>query len=84
MKLTLAKRNAHFGARYVELSDHLTYDIVDDNRSKRHFLKEEVPRIAYVNPSLVIEVERKEKTKEENWDPELVVQFGMRITSIQP
>ncbi|KAF8330342.1 uncharacterized protein EI90DRAFT_3060386 [Cantharellus anzutake] len=56
LKLTLARRNAHFGAR--------------------HFLKEEVPRIAYVNPSLVIEVERKEKSKEEDWDPELVVQYA--------
>ncbi|KAF9508016.1 hypothetical protein BS47DRAFT_1350838 [Hydnum rufescens UP504] len=55
LKLTLAKKNAHFGAR--------------------HFLKEELPRIAYVNPALEVEVEKKEKAKEEQWDPQMVVHF---------
>ncbi|KDQ17534.1 hypothetical protein BOTBODRAFT_105474 [Botryobasidium botryosum FD-172 SS1] len=51
LSLTLAQRNAHFGAR--------------------HFLKEELPRIAYANPAIKIAVERRPKTAEEQWDPEI-------------
>ena len=40
-----------------------------------HFFREEVPRIAYNNPKLVLEIERKEKTKEEQWDPQMTVEF---------
>lgn len=42
----------------------------------RHFVKDELPRVAYNNPSLAIDVQRKEKAKEENWDPELVIELG--------
>lgn len=51
LSLTLAQRNAHFGAR--------------------HFLKEELPRIAYANPTIKITVEKRPKTAEEQWNPEI-------------
>jgi hypothetical protein len=38
-------------------------------------VKEELPRIAYSNSSLKIDVQRKLKAKEEAWDPEIVVEF---------
>jgi small subunit ribosomal protein S25 len=57
LKLTFAKRNAHYGAR--------------------HFLNEELPRLAYNNPSVEIQVERKEHLKTEPWTPELLVEFSM-------
>jgi len=62
LTLTLAARNAHFGAR--------------------HFLKEELPRVAFMNPSVAIDVQRKEKAKEEQWDPEILVQFVDGSTQI--
>ena len=37
----------------------------------RHFVKDELPRVAYNNPAILIHVERKLKAKEEQWDPEL-------------
>jgi len=55
LSLTLANRNAHFGAR--------------------HFLKEDLPRIAYANPSLNVRVTRKEHKKEEPWAPEILVEL---------
>jgi len=53
LRVTMAMRNAHFGAR--------------------HFVKDELPRVAYSNPAVPIHVERKPKAKEEQWVPELVV-----------
>ncbi|KAI0044059.1 hypothetical protein FA95DRAFT_1608845 [Auriscalpium vulgare] len=64
LKLTLAFRNDHWGAR--------------------HFLKEDLPRIRYANPKLDIQVTRKIKTKEETWDPELVLQFKDGVTKSVP
>ncbi len=55
LSLSLAQRNAHYGAR--------------------HFLKEDLPRIAYANPNLTINVTRKEHLKESPWAPELNVAF---------
>jgi len=59
LKLTLATRNAHFGAR--------------------HFLKDELPRLAFSNPNLDIAVERKEHLRSEPWAPELLVEFGTQF-----
>ncbi|KAI0317911.1 hypothetical protein OF83DRAFT_1118924 [Amylostereum chailletii] len=56
LKLTLAAKNDHFGAR--------------------HFLKDDMPRIRYANPKLNIEVNKKPKTKEETWKPELVLEYN--------
>jgi hypothetical protein len=81
----MAMRNAHFGARYV-----LTFSIVAkavrveadpnctqiDDLDCRHFVKDELPRVAYSNPAVSIHVERKPKAKEEQWVPELVVGLG--------
>ncbi|KAF7437365.1 hypothetical protein PC9H_004204 [Pleurotus ostreatus] len=55
IKLTLASKNDHFGAR--------------------HFLKEELPRIRWANPTLDIEVEKVPKTIKEAWKPELELRF---------
>ncbi|KAJ8462536.1 hypothetical protein ONZ45_g17897 [Pleurotus djamor] len=55
LKLTLASKNDHFGAR--------------------HFLKEELPRIRWSNPSLNIEVEKVPKSIKEAWKPELQLRF---------
>ncbi|KAF6758272.1 hypothetical protein DFP72DRAFT_1064981 [Ephemerocybe angulata] len=41
-----------------------------------HFAKEDLPRIRWANPELDIQVERMNKTKEEQWKPELVVNFA--------
>jgi len=56
LRLTLAQKNEHFGAR--------------------HFLKEDLPRIRYANPRLDITVDKKPKTAEEAWSPELVLEFA--------
>jgi len=56
LRVTMAMRNAHFGAR--------------------HFVKDELPRVAYNNPFVSIQVERKPKGKEEQWDPELIVELA--------
>lgn len=48
----------------------------------RHFAKEELPRVAYNNPALTIEVDRRPKVKEEKWDPELVVGLGELVVFI--
>ncbi|KAF9489210.1 hypothetical protein BDN71DRAFT_1593605 [Pleurotus eryngii] len=55
IKLTLASKNDHFGAR--------------------HFLKEELPRIRWANPTLDIEVEKVPKSVKEAWKPELELRF---------
>ncbi|KAF4566492.1 hypothetical protein EYR36_011923 [Pleurotus pulmonarius] len=55
IKLTLASKNDHFGAR--------------------HFLKEELPRIRWANPTLEIEVEKVPKSIKEAWKPELELRF---------
>ena len=48
----------------------------------RHFVKDELPRVAYNNPAILIHVERKLKAKEEQWDPELVVELGEFLTEL--
>lgn len=63
LSLSLAQRNAHFGAR--------------------HFLKEDMPRIAYHNPELRINVTRKLHLKEEPWAPMLEAEFGEWPSSIR-
>ncbi|KAI0791780.1 hypothetical protein C8Q75DRAFT_715513 [Abortiporus biennis] len=55
LKLTMAQRNDHFGAR--------------------HFAKDDLPRIRYVNPKLEIEVNKMPKGVADTWKPELVVEF---------
>lgn len=87
LKLTMAFKNAHYGARSVNLPyfellkrGGLIFDMSSLLHFltvvRRHFWKEELPRVAYHNPSIAIDVERKPKAKEEEWDPELVVGLG--------
>lgn len=42
----------------------------------RHFVKEELPRIRYVNPAVDIQIEKRLKTKEEVWKPEMVIELS--------
>ncbi|KDQ55009.1 hypothetical protein JAAARDRAFT_181844 [Jaapia argillacea MUCL 33604] len=55
LKMTLAVRNDHFGAR--------------------HFMKEELPRIRYANPTLDIQVNKVSKTKADVWSPQMTLEF---------
>ncbi|CCM06487.1 uncharacterized protein FIBRA_08756 [Fibroporia radiculosa] len=55
LKVTLASRNDHFGAR--------------------HFVKEDLPRIRYVNPALDIQVNKLPKSLQDSWQPEMIVEF---------
>ena len=43
--------------------------------SIRHFAKNDLPRIRYVNPTVAIEVNKVVKTKGETWKPEMVVEM---------
>ncbi|KAI0641088.1 hypothetical protein C8Q79DRAFT_1003830 [Trametes meyenii] len=54
---------------------HLTYAYRNDHFGARHFVKEDLPRIRYANPTLDIRVDKKLKTKEEAWKPEMVVEL---------
>jgi hypothetical protein len=40
-----------------------------------HFLKEDLPRIRHANPKIDIQVKKLVKTKDETWQPELVLEF---------
>ncbi|CDO71733.1 hypothetical protein BN946_scf184920.g17 [Trametes cinnabarina] len=53
----------------------LTYAYRNDHFGARHFVKEDLPRIRYANPTVDIQVDKKPKTKEETWKPELVVEL---------
>jgi small subunit ribosomal protein S25 len=87
LKLTLAARNDHFGARcalssfsYCEGSP---FYFVSTCVFCRHFVKEELPRIRYANPTLNIEVFKVPKSKTDIWQPEMSVKFG-GLSSILP
>ncbi|THG99006.1 hypothetical protein EW026_g3282 [Hermanssonia centrifuga] len=53
----------------------LTYAYRNDHFGAKHFVKADLPRIRYLNPNLAIEVVKKLKTKEEDWNPELVLEL---------
>ena len=87
LKLTYAKRNDHFGARCVRRSSSgdrvafgmyghsdALYDISVGNY--RHFVKEELPRIQYVNPTIAIEVNKVPKIEADTWQSGLYMEFG--------
>ena len=42
----------------------------------RHFVKEDLPRIRYANPTVDINVNKVQKTKEETLAPEMVVELS--------
>ncbi|KAF5314155.1 hypothetical protein D9611_006972 [Ephemerocybe angulata] len=72
LRLTYAFRNDHFGARFLPRNSSLNRN----GEEYGHFAKEDLPRIRWANPELDIQVERVNKTKEEQWKPELVVNFA--------
>ena len=45
------------------------------NGSHSHFLKDDLPRIRYANPKIDIQVNKLPKTRDETWEPELVLEF---------
>ncbi|TDL22287.1 hypothetical protein BD410DRAFT_788532 [Rickenella mellea] len=56
LRLKMAARNDHFGAR--------------------HFVRDDLPRIRYANPTLKIEVNKVKKLKEDKqWKPEIELEF---------
>lgn len=54
----------------------LTFAKRNAHYGARHFVKEDLPRIAYSHPNLKISVERKEHLRESPWAPELRAEFG--------
>ncbi|CAE6422986.1 ribosomal l51/s25/CI-B8 domain-containing protein [Rhizoctonia solani AG-1 IA] len=57
LRLDLAPKNGHWGAR--------------------HFLKEDLPRIAYANPRVTYKVNKfRQLTKEAPWKPSLQLEFA--------
>ncbi|KAK7041790.1 hypothetical protein VNI00_009079 [Paramarasmius palmivorus] len=64
-KLTLV------GLRSLKLS----YAYRNDHFGARHFVKDELPRIQFANPSLTVEVDKAPKLREEMWKPEMEVVF---------
>lgn len=42
----------------------------------RHFVKEDLPRIRYANPTLAIEVNKLPKTETDTWKSSLLMEFG--------
>ncbi|KAG2030052.1 hypothetical protein BDR03DRAFT_1096129 [Suillus americanus] len=55
----------------------------NDHFGARHFVKEELRRIRYANPQLNVEVNKLPKPLQENWTPEMVVEFGNSISSVE-
>ncbi|TEB18983.1 hypothetical protein FA13DRAFT_1698251 [Coprinellus micaceus] len=53
----------------------LSYAFRNDHFGARHFAKEDLPRLRWANPSIDIQVERIPKTVEQEWRPELAIQF---------
>lgn len=86
LKLTYAIRNEHFGARCVR---HFPENLITSSLrsysgilrggsvgNDRHFVKDELPRIQYANPTIAIEVNRIPKAKEDTWQSSLSMEFG--------
>lgn len=73
LKLTLAFRNDHFGARYVSLR--LAVHACFISMHHRHFVKEDLRRIRFVNPNMEIQVNKILKSPEETWSPEMQIEF---------
>jgi small subunit ribosomal protein S25 len=47
----------------------------------RHFVKEQLPRIRYANPTLDIQVEKARKAANEVWRPEMEIEFSEQRAS---
>ncbi|EED77782.1 predicted protein, partial [Postia placenta Mad-698-R] len=53
----------------------LTYAQRNDHFGARHFVKEDLPRIRFVNPDMEIRVNKLPRAPEHKWQPEMVVEF---------
>ncbi|KAF8238685.1 hypothetical protein L208DRAFT_1240979 [Tricholoma matsutake] len=53
----------------------LTLAFQNDHFGARHFVKEQLPRIRYANPTLDIQVEKLRKTPQDTWRPEMELHF---------
>ncbi|KAM6497811.1 hypothetical protein JOM56_005759 [Amanita muscaria] len=53
----------------------VAYAFQNDHFGARHFVKEQLPRVRYANPALDIQIEKLRKSPQENWRPELKVEF---------
>lgn len=74
--LRLAPRNGHWGARYAGVIFISKYTKLFTGKY-RHFLKEDLPRIAYANPNVVFHVDKsRQLTIERPWAPSLKLEFG--------
>jgi hypothetical protein len=71
--ITYAARNNHFGARYTPMSVK-PHEI---SAPFRHFVKDDLPRIAFHNPRIHIEVKKIRGSSDQNHVSELVVTTGM-------
>ncbi|KAF9649969.1 hypothetical protein BDM02DRAFT_3165853 [Thelephora ganbajun] len=53
----------------------LTYAARNDHFGARHFVKEELPRIQYINPTIGIEVSKIPKAEADTWQSSLLMEF---------
>ncbi|KAF8639398.1 hypothetical protein AX17_001523 [Amanita inopinata Kibby_2008] len=58
----------------------LSYAFRNDHFGARHFVKEQLPRIRYANPTLDIQIEKARKTPQEAWRPEMEIEFTSGTT----
>jgi len=72
LNLNKAPRPTLVGVRSITL----TLAQRNDHFGARHFLKEDLPRIRYANPKIDIQVNKLPKTRDETWEPELVLEFS--------
>ena len=79
ISLTYAARNDHMGARCLSISSPLQKTRPDTSTQRRHFVKDELPRIRWANPLLEIAVNRVPKTRQEAWAPQATVEFGQSL-----
>ncbi|KAF9030802.1 hypothetical protein BDZ89DRAFT_923884, partial [Hymenopellis radicata] len=54
----------------------VSYAYRNDHFGARHFAKDFLPRIAYANPEVAINVQKELKTKDDKWRPDIKVVFG--------
>lgn len=48
----------------------------------RHFVKDDLRRIQYTNPDLKIHVEKRPKTIDEHWKPEMVLELCTSLRNL--
>ena len=94
LKLTYAIRNDHFGARCVcrSSNDLAAFSLYANSNALyhvsvgnyRHFVKDELPRIQYANPTVAIEVNKVQKSEADTWQSSLYMVFGEFLLAPTP